>query len=103
LTPKIFLWIHDHKTLGKDKELGEAEVDIWRHIKPEGISSADVFVELRQGGQIRLRLEFDATSNPNASNPSLGEPISKTMSMSSPSRFSLRGKRPGNGSGDNDD
>ncbi|KAG6817624.1 hypothetical protein H0H87_006252 [Tephrocybe sp. NHM501043] len=26
-TPKLFAWIHDHKTIGKDKDLGEGEVD----------------------------------------------------------------------------
>jgi len=102
LTPKLFFWIHDHKTLGKDKELGEGEVDIWRHIKPEGLSSADVSVEIKQGGRLSLRLEFDATSHPNGSNPSLnGEPVTRTMSIATPSRFSLRGRRPG--SHDNDD
>ena len=28
LTPKMFIWMHDHKTLGKDKEIGEAEIDV---------------------------------------------------------------------------
>lgn len=28
LTPKLFAWIHDHKTLGKDKELGAGEIDV---------------------------------------------------------------------------
>lgn len=28
LTPKLYVWIHDHKTLGKDKLLGDAEVDV---------------------------------------------------------------------------
>lgn len=27
-TPKLFIWVHDHKTLGKDKELAEGEVDV---------------------------------------------------------------------------
>lgn len=27
-TPKLFAWVHDHKTLGKDKLLGEAEIDV---------------------------------------------------------------------------
>lgn len=30
MTPKLFAWIHDHKTLGRDKELGEGEVDVSR-------------------------------------------------------------------------
>ncbi|KAF9458350.1 C2 domain-containing protein [Collybia nuda] len=96
LTPKLFAWIHDHKTLGKDKELGAGEVDIWRHIQPEGMSSADVFLELRQGGLLRIRLEFDATTNPsNASiNSGSGERMSRTVSIASPSRFSIGRRRP---------
>jgi hypothetical protein len=27
-TPKVYVWIHDHKTLGKDKLLGEGEIDV---------------------------------------------------------------------------
>jgi hypothetical protein len=27
-TPKLYAWVHDHKTLGKDKVLGEAEIDV---------------------------------------------------------------------------
>jgi len=27
-TTKIFVWIYDHKTLGKDRELGSGEVDV---------------------------------------------------------------------------
>jgi Ca2+-dependent lipid-binding protein len=100
LTPKLFVWIHDHKTLAKDKELGEGEVDIWRHVKAQGISSNDVMIDLKNGGLVRLRLEFDPSSNPNnGSNPSLnenhGHHISRTLSSVSPSRFSLRGRRPG--------
>ncbi|KAH9487059.1 hypothetical protein JR316_0001125 [Psilocybe cubensis] len=98
MTPKMFIWLHDHKTLGKDKEIGEGEIDIWRHIKPVGISSADVFVELRQGGLVRLRFEFDASSNPNLSSSASthsGEQMTRTTSiLSSPSRFSIRGRRP---------
>ena len=26
-TTKLFVWVHDHKTLGKDKEVAEAEVE----------------------------------------------------------------------------
>ncbi|KAF8971456.1 C2 domain-containing protein [Flammula alnicola] len=97
-TPKCFVWIHDHKTLGKDKEIGEGEVDIWRHIKPQGVSAADVFIELRQGGLMRLRLEFDASANPNP-NPTTSSAASvhsgeRRSSFASPSRFSLRGRRP---------
>ena len=27
LTPKVFVCVHDHKTLGKDKEVAEGEVE----------------------------------------------------------------------------
>lgn len=27
LTPKVFVWVHEHKTLGKDKEVAEGEVE----------------------------------------------------------------------------
>ncbi|CAA7258740.1 unnamed protein product [Cyclocybe aegerita] len=102
LTPKLYFWIHDHKTLGKDKELAEGEVDIWRHIRADSVSSRDIFVELRQAGQLRLRLEFDPSSNPSRSTPSIHADGNRTMSLSmpSPSRFSLRGRRPGADSDD---
>ncbi|KAF5377486.1 hypothetical protein D9615_005116 [Tricholomella constricta] len=96
-TPKLFAWIHDHKTLGKDKDLGEGEVDIWRHLQPHGVSSADVFLELRQGGLLSLRLEFDATLHPNGSSTSIssGERAPRSLSIASPSRFSIgRSRRP---------
>lgn len=52
--------LSDKHTLGKDTELGEATVDIWRHIQP-AIPTADVFVELTQGsGQVKLRLDWQA-------------------------------------------
>ncbi|TEB05179.1 hypothetical protein FA13DRAFT_1580256, partial [Coprinellus micaceus] len=46
-TQKAYIWLHDHKTLGKDKEIADGEVEIWRHIQPEGMTQADVFIELR--------------------------------------------------------
>lgn len=27
-TPRMHVWIHDHKTLGKDKLIAEGEVDV---------------------------------------------------------------------------
>lgn len=27
-TPKLFLWVHDHKTIAKDKAIGEGEVEV---------------------------------------------------------------------------
>ncbi|KIJ68717.1 hypothetical protein HYDPIDRAFT_81596 [Hydnomerulius pinastri MD-312] len=91
-TPKIFLWIYDHKTLGKDKVIGEGEIDIWRHIQLGQAPAADVYAELREGGQVRLRLEFDADTNPLHRDPSIA---SAERNPASPSRFSIRGRRPG--------
>ena len=28
--PKLYVWVYDHKTLGKDKALGSAEIDVSR-------------------------------------------------------------------------
>ncbi|KII93708.1 hypothetical protein PLICRDRAFT_131763 [Plicaturopsis crispa FD-325 SS-3] len=101
-TAKLYLWVYDHKTIGKDKLLGEADVDIWRHLQPGQTSSADVFSELREGsGLVRLRLEFDADVNPLLSGRHSGSSVSiersdtKLGAPVSPSRFSLRGRRPG--------
>ncbi|KAJ7785918.1 C2 domain-containing protein [Mycena metata] len=101
LTPKLFVWVHDHKTLGKDKLLGEGEIDIWRHIQAEGVSGADVSAELQGSGLIRVRLEFDASAHPpNGGRSSPRADNGRTVSMSSPSRFSLRGRRPGTADSD---
>ena len=27
LTPNFFVWVHDHRTLGKDKEVADGEVE----------------------------------------------------------------------------
>ncbi|KAH7883879.1 C2 domain-containing protein [Phlebopus sp. FC_14] len=91
-TPKIYVWIYDHKTLGKDKMIGEGEVDIWRHILPGQTPSADVLVDLREGGQLRLHLQFDRDTNPVPRDPSV---TSFERNPASPSRFSIRGRRPG--------
>lgn len=102
LTPKLYVWIHDHKTLGKDKLLGEGEIDIWRHVQPEGVTGADVSAELKGSGLIRVRLEFDPNTHPangtRASTPRAE--TGRTLSISSPSRFSLRGRRPGTADSD---
>ncbi|KAJ7770832.1 C2 domain-containing protein [Mycena maculata] len=103
-TPKLYIWIHDHKTLGKDKLLGEGEIDIWRHIQPEGVSAAEVSAELQGNGLVRVRLEFDANAHPaNGAGSRASTPraeTGRTMSISSPSRFSLRGRRPGTADSD---
>jgi len=96
-TPRVLVWVYDHKTLGKDKDLGEGEVDVWRHIQPQGVLSSDVALELRQGGQLQLRLEFDPNANPSASRTSFssGERIKPSSIIPSPSRFSIgRSRRP---------
>ncbi|KAF8905450.1 C2 domain-containing protein [Gymnopilus junonius] len=100
-TPKMYVWLHDHKTIGKDKELTEGDLEIWRHINPETPSSTEVVIQLKSGGLLRARLEFDPGLNPNGgSNGSLHSGEQKehrdhrSMSFSSPSRFSLRGRRP---------
>ncbi|PCH33337.1 tricalbin [Wolfiporia cocos MD-104 SS10] len=91
--PKMYMWVFDHKTLGKDKQLGSAEVDIWRHVQPgQGMSSAEVNVELREGqGRLRLRLEFDPEANPNRSRTSF-QSLDRPA-PASPSRFSLSLRR----------
>jgi len=93
LTPKVSVSVYDHKTLGKDKEVAEGEVEIWRHIKSDDISSAEIQVQLRPKGTLHLRLEFEAGANPNLSSSlsvHSGEHHSRGMSLSSPSRFSRR-------------
>lgn len=78
-------------------------LQIWQHVKPQGISSADINVELKQGsGVVRLRLEFDSSAQPNLSHPSLEGDVQmrRSISIPSPSRFNLRGLR---SNGDHDD
>jgi len=94
-TPKLHVTIFDHKTLGKDKLLGEAEVDIWQHIQSVSNSAADVAVEITNGhGIIRLRLTFSAEPTGPKSGVSSSDQ-SGAGTLTSPSRFSLRGRRPG--------
>ncbi|KAG1757254.1 C2 domain-containing protein [Suillus lakei] len=92
--PKLHLWIYDHKTLGKDKLLAEGEVDIWRHIQVGRSTAAEVSIELQGGGLARLRLEFDAENNPLARHASVVS-LERSQLQTSPSRFSIRGRRPG--------
>ena len=69
---------------------------LWRHLEPEGTSSADVSVELRQGGTVRLHLEFDTQAKPLVANGSNGSIASgdRTVSLTaSPSRFSIGRRR----------
>ncbi|KAF7310594.1 hypothetical protein HMN09_00602200 [Mycena chlorophos] len=100
-TPRAYVWIHDHKTLGKDKLLGEGEIDIWRHIQPQGVTAAEVSVELQGGGGLlRARLDFDPSGPPSNGTSTPRMDGGRAMSMSSPSRFSLRGRRPGTAESD---
>ncbi|CCM00331.1 uncharacterized protein FIBRA_02361 [Fibroporia radiculosa] len=92
--PRLHAWIYDHKTLGKDKLLGSAEIDLWRHLQHgAGVSSADVHAELREGqGKLRLRLEFDPEAiSPTRSRSSFQS--TERPPVSSPSRFSLSRRR----------
>ena len=122
LTPKAFVCVFDHKTLGKDKVLGEGELDvrsfghchdvlfieslnhrkIWRHIQHDKTSAAEAFVELREGqGLLRLRLEFDAGIDPTPSLPrgSSAASLDRSSTLGHPSRFSIRGKKVDAGKG----
>lgn len=107
-TPTALVKVYEHKTLGKDRCIGEGEVDvsvsflnatfrqslkvmsqIWRHIQAKAEpTAADVQVELTGGtGLLSLKMQFNA----------LGSPAGKTGTLhklGSPSRFSLS-RRPG--------
>ena len=109
-TPRLYAELFDHHTIGKDKPLGEAEVDvrisvsylafrlthlasdqIWQHIQPVGQSAADVFVEMRGEGKgiLKLRLSFDSDPPSGRKSFSSGD---RSMFVS-PSKFSVRGRR----------
>jgi hypothetical protein len=50
----------DKHSFGKDVELGEVTIDIWRHVQP-AIPTADVIAELSDGmGTVKLRLDWSA-------------------------------------------
>jgi hypothetical protein len=82
--------------------IAHASTQIWRHIQPESVSGADVSAELQGSGLVRVRLEFDPNAHPGngtgASTPRAE--TGRTMSLASPSRFSLRGRRPGTADSD---
>jgi len=93
-TPKLYVSIFDHKTLGKDKALGDADIDIWQHVQPVSNSSANVSAEIKNGhGIVTLRLGFsaDPAALGRKSNASASE---HNGAFTSPSKFSLRGRRP---------
>jgi len=84
-TRTINVAVFDHKTLGKDRSLGEADVEIWRHLQANSNGPVDVFCELRQGtGQIHLRLEYERGLPRSATGT-----LSSRAALGSPSRFSL--------------
>ncbi|EJT98006.1 tricalbin [Dacryopinax primogenitus] len=91
----LSLTVLDHRTIGKDKELAEAHVDIWSQIATA--STADTWVELSPEGQLHVRLEFSPGSSPGGQTPPRNSismsGLSKvqTPSKGSPSRFSLKG------------
>lgn len=95
-TPKLFAWVHDHKTLGRDKDLGEVDVDLWTNLKLQGHSTKKLTLPIRQGS-LNLLLEFDSEIHPSNSNGSVSsaDRMHRTISFTSPSRFSIRGRRAG--------
>ncbi|KAI0639057.1 tricalbin [Trametes polyzona] len=95
--PKLFVWVYDHKTLGKDKLLGSADIDIWQYLQPgEAVPSKDLTVELREGqGLLHLRLEYDPDTplSTKGSRSSLHSLSADRAPPISPSRFSLSRRR----------
>jgi hypothetical protein len=68
-TPKLYIWIHDHKTLGKDKLLCEGEIDVrlvylsWilsltRCIRSGGTSNPKAFQQQRSRRSCRVAVWF---------------------------------------------
>lgn len=81
-TNQLQLAVLDHHSFGKDETLGEALVDIWRHIQP-AVPTADVFVELNDGsGAVKLRLDWAAGAN-SAQGSKLGRSRSRSASITS--------------------
>lgn len=81
-TNQLQLAVLDHHSFGKDESLGDAQVDIWRHIQP-AVPTADVFVELNDGsGAVKLRLDWQPGAAPTGGSK-LGRSRSRTASISS--------------------
>jgi hypothetical protein len=119
---KIQAWVHDYKTIGRDKLLGAGEIDvglslpssdcvshlvlqIWRHLNPtNGINSSEVLLQLNEGqGLLKVRLDYsqeDYHHLPRGSSFQSLADAANPKAMSSPSRFSLRSRRPGHVSDD---
>lgn len=64
---------------------------IWKSLRPSGLTSADVEVDLHQGGgQLSVRLEYDAGGSRSRSGTStLSGATAARAALSSPSRFSV--------------
>jgi len=97
---KIQVWVHDYKPIGRDKLLGAGDIDIWRHLNPaNGINSSEVLLQLSEGhGLLKVRLDYnqdDYHHLPRGSSFQSLADATNPKAMSSPSRFSLRSKRPG--------
>lgn len=95
-TSKLYVSIYDHKTLGRDKSLGEVVVDILQYVQPTSNSVADVSVEIKNGsGVMNLRFDFRPEPAPVGRKSSVSSPDHGVGgTLTSPSRFSLRGRRP---------
>ena len=93
----VTVW--EHHNFGKDNELGEAEVDIWRHVQP-AVPNADVWVELNNGtGLLRLRLDWESSADAHAQPKFMGTKgrspsVSSKSLTNSPSRFSFTPRTP---------
>jgi hypothetical protein len=108
-TKSLHLEVFDHKTIGKDKSIGQIDIPvrslacweafsltwfkIWERLQfngSSGVPSAQISSELTHGvGQLTVRLEFDQSSG------SLGARAASIGSLDrpgigSPSRFSMR-------------
>ncbi|KZT58286.1 tricalbin [Calocera cornea HHB12733] len=88
----LIIEVLDHKTIGKDKEVAEATVDIWQQIS--SASTADSWVDLKPQGQLHVRLEFSpggGQTPPRSSVSMTGLSRIQTPSKGSPSRLSTKG------------
>ena len=83
-----------HTCLYSSQELTVTALQIWQHLQPVSNSAANVSAEIKNGhGIVTLRLSFSAEPaalgrKSNASAPD------HNGTFSSPSKFSLRGRRP---------
>lgn len=81
--------------MGKDNEIGQADVDVLQHLNPPVLSSTELAVELTNGsGQVRLKLDWSpAPASPAGIQRSRSFIKGRTPSISSkkdsPSRFAM--------------